>query len=154
AAAIPLDSGTISGAGQNDGGQDRLAATQEDLALQEAERARLLKNLKPAHPKIRQLDSKIAEDKNLITVLRSQQKDHRNDQIASIDRERAALEKEVEEKQAHLNKLNNNLGKYQSLKSKVDGNREVYNKLASQLQSIDVGKRLEQEPITVLENAS
>ena len=154
AAAIPLDSGTISGAGQNDGGQDRLAAIQEDLALQEAERARLLKNLKPAHPKIRQLDSKIAEDKNLITVLRSQQKDHRNDQIASIDRERAALEKEVEEKQAHLNRLNNNLGKYQSLKSKVDGNREVYNKLASQLQSIDVGKRLEQEPITILENAS
>jgi len=154
AAAIPLDSGSVSDGGQNDGGQDRLAATQQDLAVQEAERGRLLKNLKPAHPKIRQLDSKIAEDKNVITVLRSQQKEHRSDQIASLDRERAALEKEVEQKQAHLDELNNNLGKYQNLKSKVDGTREVYNKLANQLQNIDLGKRLEQEPIAILENAS
>jgi polysaccharide biosynthesis transport protein len=154
AAAIPLDSGSISGAGQNDAGQDRLAATQEDLAMLESERERLLKNLKPAHPKIRQLDSRIAEDKNRITVLRSQQKDHRSDQIASIDRERAALEQEAEQKQAHLDELNKNLGKYQNLKSKVDGTREVYNKLANQLQSIDVGKRLEQEPIAILENPS
>lgn len=154
AAAIPLDSSSISDAGQNDGGQDRLTATQEELALLEAERGRLLKKLKPAHPKIRQLDSKIAEDKNVITVLRSQQKDHRSDQIATIDRERAALEKEVEQKQAHLDELNNNLGKYQNLKSKVDSSREVYNKLANQLQSIDLGKRLEQEPIAILENAS
>jgi capsular exopolysaccharide synthesis family protein len=154
AAAIPLDSGSISDTGQNDGGQDRLAATQQDLAVMEAERARLLKNLKPAHPKIRQLDSKIAEDKNVITVLRAQQKDRRNDQIASLDRERAALEKEVEQKQAHLDALNKNLGKYQNLKSKVDGSREVYDKLANQLQNIDLGKRLEQEPIAILENAT
>jgi len=154
AAAIPLDSGSVSDGGQNDGGQDRLATTQQDLAVLEAERGRLLKNLKPAHPKIRQLDSKIAEDKNAITVLRSQQKEHRSDQIASLDRERAALEKEVEQKQAHLDELNNNLGKYQNLKSKVDGTREVYNKLANQLQNIDLGKRLEQEPIAILENAS
>ena len=154
AAAIPLDSGSVSDGGQNDGGQDRLAATQQDLAVLEAERGRLLKNLKPAHPKIRQLDSKIAEDKNAITVLRSQQKEHRSDQIASLNRERAALEKEVEQKQAHLDELNNNLGKYQNLKSKVDGTREVYNKLANQLQNIDLGKRLEQEPIAILENAS
>jgi capsular exopolysaccharide synthesis family protein len=153
AAAIPLDSSSGSGAGQNDAGQDRLAATQEDLALLEAERERMLKNLKPAHPKIRQLDSKIAEDKNRITVLRSQQRDHRNDQIASIDRERVALEKEVEQKQAHLDDLNKNLGKYQNLKSKVDSSRNTYNQLVSQLQSIDVGRRLEQEPIAILENA-
>src|SRR6202047_5059679 len=154
AAAIPLDSGSVSDGGQNDGGQDRLAATQQDLAVQEAERGRLLKNFKPAHSKIRQLVSKNAEDIHVITILRFQQKEHRSDQIASLDRERAALEKEVEQKQAHLDELNNNLGKYQNLKSKVDGTREVYNKLANQLQNIDLGKRLEQEPIAILENAS
>jgi polysaccharide biosynthesis transport protein len=154
AAAIPLDSGSISGAGQNDAGQDRLAATQEEIADLGAERERLLKHLKPAHPKIRQLDSKIAEDKNHLTVLRSQQRDRRNDQIASIDRERAALEKEVEQKQAHLIDLNNNLSRYQDLKSKVDSRRNTYNQLVSQLQSIGVGQRLEQEPIAILENAS
>ncbi|HXM29609.1 MAG TPA: polysaccharide biosynthesis tyrosine autokinase [Chthoniobacterales bacterium] len=153
AAAIPLDSGSIGGAGQNDAGQDRLAATQEELAVLEAERERMLKRLKPAHPKVRQLESRIAEDRNHLTVLKSQQRDHRNDQIASIDRERAALEEEVEQKQAHLEDLNKNLSKYQNLKSKVDSSRNAYNQLVSQLQSIDVGQRLEQEPIAILENA-
>jgi capsular exopolysaccharide synthesis family protein len=153
AAAIPIDSDSVSGAGQNDAGQDRVAATQEELSLLEAERQRMLKNLKPAHPKIRQLDSKIAEDKNRLTVLRNQQKDHRNDQIASIGRERTALEKEIEQKQAHLDELNKNLSRYQNLKSRVDSSRNTYNQLVSQLQSIDVGQRLEQEPIAILENA-
>jgi succinoglycan biosynthesis transport protein ExoP len=154
AAAIQLDGG---GNSQTDGvgqGQDRLLSTQQDLALQESERERLLKNLKPEHPKIRQLDLKIAGDKELITVLRSQQKDHRSDQISSIDRETEALQKEVQQKQSHLTELNDNLSKYQSLKSKVDSARETYNKLVGQLQSIDVGKRLGQEPIAILENAS
>jgi succinoglycan biosynthesis transport protein ExoP len=155
AASIPLDGGsTDSAIGQSDGAQDRLLATQQDLALQEAERERLLKNLKPEHPKIKQLDLKIGGDKNLIAVLRSQQKDHRSDQITSIDHETVALQKEVEQKQAHLIDLNNNLSRYQNLRSKVDSSSDTYTKLVSQLQSINVSQRLEQEPIAILENAS
>jgi succinoglycan biosynthesis transport protein ExoP len=154
AAAIPLDGSISSGSTQVDGAQDRVLTTQQDLALQESERERLLKNLKPEHPKIKQLDLKIAGDKNLLTVLRSQQKDHRSDQISAIDRETEGLEKEVQQKQAHLIDLNDNLNKYQNLKSKVDSSRETSNKLVSQLQSIDVGKQLEQEPIAILESAS
>src|SRR5258707_12245830 len=95
AAAIPLDSGSVSDGVQSDGGQDRLAATQQDLAVLEAERGRLLKKLKPAHPKIRQLDSKIAEDKKAITILRSPQKEHRNEQIASLNPGEGTLQKEA-----------------------------------------------------------
>jgi polysaccharide biosynthesis transport protein len=154
AESIPLDSGSISNnATQSDGTQDRLLETQQDLALQESEQERLLKNLKPEHPKIKQLARRIAEDKELITVLRSQQKNQRTDRMMSIENETAALEKEVEQKQAHLADLNNNLSKYQNLKSKVDSSRNTYNQLVSQLQSIDVGRRLEQEPIAILENA-
>jgi polysaccharide biosynthesis transport protein len=151
--SIPLDSGN-NGIGQSDGAQDGLLAAQQDLALQQSERERLLKYLQTGHPKIKQLDAKIAEDKNLISSLRTQQKDRRNDQITSIDRETVALQKEVEEKQAHLAELNNNVGKYQSLKSKVDGYQDTYNKLSGQRQSIDLGQRLEQEPIAILESAS
>jgi succinoglycan biosynthesis transport protein ExoP len=153
--AIPLDNGPASyGGNQGDGTQDRLVEAQQDLATQQAERHRLLKYLQAEHPKIKQLDSKIAEDKNLITSLQSQQKDQRTDQIASINREAAALQKEVEEKQARLVELNNNLGTYQRLKSQVDNDRESYTKLAAQLRSIEVGQRLDQEPIAILENAS
>jgi polysaccharide biosynthesis transport protein len=152
--SIPLDSGSSgNNTTQNDGTQDRLLETQQDLALQESERDRLLKNLKPEHPKIKQLDRRIAEDKDLITVLRSQQKDQRSDRMTSIERETVALEKEIEQKQAHLIDLNNNLSKYQNLKSKLDSSRNTYNQLVTQLQSIDVGQRLEQEPIAILENA-
>jgi polysaccharide biosynthesis transport protein len=154
AESIPLDTGSASNnPTQNDATQDRLLETQQDLSLQESERDRLLKNLKPEHPKVKQLARRIAEDKDLIAVLRSQQKDQRTDRMTSIERETVALEKEVEQKQAHLIDLNNNLSKYQNLKSKVDSSRNTYNQLVSQLQSIGVGQRLEQEPIAILENA-
>ena len=155
AASIPLDNGSAANnLTQNDATQDRLLETQQDLSLQEAERERLLKNLKPEHPKIKQLARRIAEDKDLIAVLRSQQKAQRTDRMTSIERETVALEKEAEQKQAHLIDLNNNLSKYQNLKSKVDSSRNTYNQLVSQLQNVDVGQRLEQEPIAILENAS
>src|SRR5258706_15798145 len=73
AAAIPLDSGSIGGAGPNDAGQDRLAATQEELAVLEAQRERMLKGLKPAHPQARQQESRISGGRKTLTVLQAQQ---------------------------------------------------------------------------------
>jgi len=158
--AIPTgaDDGTDAGGNGNTTGgtqpQDRLLAAQQDLAIQQSERNRLLENLRPQHPKIKELDIKIAEDQKLIAMFDSQLNDRKKNQIAAIDRETEALEKDVQQKQDHLLDLNNNLAQYQSLKSKADGNRETYNKLIAGIQSIDVGKQVEQEPITILEDAS
>lgn len=155
AAAIPLGDNASGDGGMNVNAtgqpQDRLLAAQQDLAIQETERNRLLENLRPQHPRIRQLDIKIAQDKKLIELFTSQSKDLHQEQITAIDRETEGLEKEIQQKQDHLLELNNNLAQYQSLKSAVDNDRETYNKLIAGMQNIDVGKQVGQEPITILE---
>jgi polysaccharide biosynthesis transport protein len=157
-AAIPLGDNANGDTGVNANAtgqpQDRLLAAQQDLAIQQTERNRLLENLKPQHPRIKQLDIKIAEDKRLIELFNSQSKDRHQEEITAIDRETEGLEKEVQQKQDHLLEINNNLAQYQSLKSAVDNDRETYNKLIAGMQNIDVGKQVGQEPITILEDPS
>ena len=156
--AIPIGDNSSGDTGVNTNGTgqpaDRLVAAQQDLAIQETERNRLLVNLRPQHPRIKQLDIKIAEDKKLIALFNSQSKDLHQEQITAFDRETEGLEKEVQQKQDHLLELNNNLAQYQSLKSAVDNDRETYNKLIAGMQNIDVGKQVGQEPITILEEPS
>ena len=159
-AAIPIgdddNSGVTAGMGGDAGGQskDRFLAVQQDLAVQQTERDRLSRNLRPEHPKIKEIDNKIAEDEKIIALLSSQQRERTQSQIAAIDRETDLLEKDIQQKQDHLLEVNNNLAEYKNLKSSVDSSRETYNKLIAEVQSVGVGEKIEQEPIAILETAS
>jgi polysaccharide biosynthesis transport protein len=159
-AAIPTgnddNSGVTAGTGGDADGQskERLVAVQQDLAVQQTQKDRLSRNLRPEHPKIKEVDNKIAEDEKIIALLSSQQRERTQDQIAAIDRETDLLEKDIQQKQDHLLEVNNNLAEYKNLKSSVDSTRETYNKLIAEVQSVGVGEQIEQEPIAILETAS
>jgi capsular exopolysaccharide synthesis family protein len=74
--------------------------------------------------------------------------------LAPIDREMNALNREISQAEAQLAGLNNNLAEYRNLKTRLDTSRTTYEKLSANLQSVDVGKQLDQEVITPLEPAS
>jgi polysaccharide biosynthesis transport protein len=119
-----------------------LVAAKQNLEILQASRQRLLSYLRPEHPSIRLLNSKIAD---AIAEIRK-------DRLASIDREMDALKEEIDQKQNHLFALNDHLTRYQDLKSKLDNCRDTYDKLIASVQNVDVGKGLDQDAITILEN--
>jgi polysaccharide biosynthesis transport protein len=121
---------------------ESLLAVKENLATLEASREHLLSSLRSDHPKIRLLNLKIAEANAAI----------RAEQLASMDREMDALKKEIDERQNHLFELNNHLARYHDLKSGLDNSRGTYDKLISSVQDVDLGKRLDQDSIAILEN--
>jgi polysaccharide biosynthesis transport protein len=144
--SIPIskshNNGTVEASNQNSLPEKRLVAAKQNLAVLQAARERFLSYLRPQHPKIQQLEIRIAE---AIAEIRT-------DQLASIDRESHALREEIDEKQNHLFELNNHLVRYQNLKSRLDSSRGTYDKLIASVQNVDVGKRLDQDTIAILEN--
>jgi polysaccharide biosynthesis transport protein len=122
--------------------EESLLTMKQNLATLQAARERLLSSLRPNHPKIRSLNLKIDE---AIAAIREER-------LASMDREMDALKKEIDERQNHLFELNSHLARYHDLKSRLDNSRATYDKLIASLQDVDLGKRLDQDTIAVLEN--
>jgi succinoglycan biosynthesis transport protein ExoP len=139
---------------QQQGPQERLLTAKQDLTLLQAERQRLLANLRAEHPKIKQLDIKISEAQKLVTFLTSQISDNNKDRIASIDREMEGLKQEISQKESRLFELNSHLADYRNLKSRADNARSTYDKLTASVENVDVGKKLDQDNIAILENAT
>jgi succinoglycan biosynthesis transport protein ExoP len=155
-ASIPIDSTE----GNNGGGtsqqqpQDKLLIAKQDLAMLQAERQRLLANLRPQHPKIRQINVKIDNAEKVVSFLSSQIHDNDTDRISAIDREMDALRQEIKQKEDHLFELTSHLAAYRNLKSRLDNSQATYDKLTASMQNVGVGRQLDQEAIAVLESAS
>jgi polysaccharide biosynthesis transport protein len=122
--------------------EERLLAAKQNLAIFQSSREHLLSKLRPKHPKIRLVDNKINE---AIAEIRK-------GRLAFIDREMEALKKEIDQKQNHLFDLNTHLARYHDLKSRLDNSRGTYDKLIASVQNVDVGKRVDQDIIAILEN--
>ena len=136
------------------GPQERLLTAKQELTLLEAERQRLLTNLRPEHPKIKQLNIKISEAQKLVTFLSTQIADNNKDRLASIEREMEGLNSEISRKESRLFELNSHLADYRNLKSRADNARATYDKLTASVENVDVGKKLDQDNIAILENAT
>ena len=134
--------------------QDRLLTAKQDLTLLQGERERLLTNLRPEHPKIKQLNIKISEAEKLIAFLTSQITNGNKERITSIDREVDGLKQEITQKESRLFELNSHLADYRNLKSRAENARATYDKLTASVENVDVGKQLDQDTIAVLENAT
>ncbi len=152
----------------------RVAAAKLTLGDLEAERERLLVNLRRAHPKVRAITARIAEMERTIAALSTRAQDRvlsskaleqgkdritqaerdQKDRLASIDREAAGLNAEIAEKQSELGDLSSKLSQYQTLKRRANSVQAASDKLAASLQAIDPQTNSDQDIIDILENAS
>jgi succinoglycan biosynthesis transport protein ExoP len=158
AAIQGADKGDVGGllpdqAGQQVPDQQMLQAKQ-NLAMLQAEKARLQNNLRRDHPKIKQIDLRIREAQNLVGFLQDQTKHGNTERVESIDREMTALQDEIAQREQKINQLNHNIAEYQTLKDRLASNRETYQRLTNSVQNVDVARQVDQEVINVLESPS
>ena len=126
----------------------------EDIQLLKAELAEWSKDLRPAHPIIQKLNEKISLQEKLIQIFRDQSATQITDQTESVRIQIENLQAQRKEWSAKALDLSGRAAEYETLKSKLDRSKSLYDHLLTSMQAVDVNKNIDQDVVSVLENAS
>lgn len=110
--------------------------------------------MRPKHPKIIKLTEEIARQENLIEIFRQQNLGQLTSRRESVKLQIQNLEAVVKEWEAKSLDASRRVGEFQKIKTKNQRAQSLYDRLLSTVQSVDVGKNLKQERITILERAT
>lgn len=119
-----------------------------------AERDEFSIYMKPRHPRIIQLEFEIERAENLMLIYRRQSlaklEETKNTLLIQIDN----LDKVINEWEETALDNSRRLAEFRRLQSRLDRDKNLYERLLNRIQSIDVDLNLEQEMVTILEKAS
>ena len=119
-----------------------------------ADRQELSLTLKPRHPSIVALDEQILKSEALLETYRQLSKDALESRRASIKVQTENLEKTITIWEGKALDLARRVADWDKIRSKIDRTKVQYDRLNSQLRSMDVYKNLDQDTVTILEHAS
>ena len=119
-----------------------------------ADRQELSLTLKPRHPSLVALDEQILKSEALLETYRQLSKDALESRRASIKVQTENLEKTVTIWEGKALDLARRVADWDKIRSKIDRTKVQYDRLNSQLRSMDVYKNLDQDTVTILEHAS
>ena len=136
------------------GPQSAYGKAREEIQLLKAELAEWSKDLRPAHPVIQKLNEKISLQEKLIQIFREQSAGQIADQRESVRIQIENLEAQRKEWSAKALDLSGRAAEYETIKSKLDRSKSLYDHLLTSMQAVDVNKNLDQDVVSVLENAS
>ncbi len=129
-------------------------AAQQELEKVRILRARLSQYLRPEHPKIVKLDEQIIQAQKLVEFFRQQgfiQLDNARQTVKTkLDR----LSESIKDWEAKVNDASQRIAGCEQLKLNVTGLQDLHDHLLGLLQTVDVSKNLDQENITILDQAS
>ncbi len=137
-------------------------SSRQQLIQQMAEVDRLSQVLKPQHPKMVKAKDEVAKLERLISILEQQNKEASQVQLANLKADNElrvkslkvelinldASLKEWEEKALEANRKD---AEYQQLTSQIQRTKESYDQLLKSVQSLDIGKNVNQELIRVMQ---
>lgn len=129
---------------------DYLKARQE-LQLLRAQLVEMGVNLKPRHPKMAELNQRVAMQERLMEIYQGQTKEQFQSQMDSLRVQIKNTESSIKEWEVKALDLSRRLGEYERLKSKVDRLKGLYEKLLASVQSVDVNRNIDQDVVTVME---
>jgi capsular exopolysaccharide synthesis family protein len=140
-------------------------SARQQLIQQKAEQDRLALVLKPRHPKMMKITEEVAKLERLIAILEQQNKEASQVQLSNLKADNElrvkslkvelvnldASLKEWEEKALEANRKD---AEYQRLTAQIQRTKESYDQLLKSVQSLDIGKNVNQELIRVMQWAS
>ena len=119
-----------------------------------ADRQELSLTLKPRHPSLVALDEQILKSEALLETYRQLSKDALESRRSSIKVQTENLEKTITIWEGKALDLARRVADWDKIRSKIDRTKVQYDRLNSQLRSMDVYKNLDQDTVTILEHAS
>ncbi len=110
-------------------------------------------NLKPAHPKMVNLQEQKARIERLMGLIREQMDESADARIVSIKAELETIEASIEDWQVKNLEARRKGTEYEKLDIRVKNARDTYSKLLSTIQNLDISKNINQEVIQILNEA-
>ncbi|MDD5349582.1 MAG: AAA family ATPase [Chthoniobacteraceae bacterium] len=126
----------------------------QNLQLLKAKREEYLKTMKPKNPKVTDLEEQIAQAENLKENYRLQSVEYLRMRKESFEYQIKSKEAVIQEWNIKAMDLSQKLAENDRLRLKLEHDRKQYDQLIATLQSVEVYKNVEQESISVLENAT
>ena len=126
----------------------------QQLEIYKAEREDFSRYLKPKHPTMVALDDSISRTERILESFRNQSIEALQSRQESIRLQMQNLENVIREWDAKAIDLSRRIAEYERLKAGADRLKGQYDRLLSNLRSLDVTKNLDQEMISILERAS
>jgi capsular exopolysaccharide synthesis family protein len=130
----------------------------EEIQLLKSERAKLSENYRPKHPKIVKLDAQIERDEKIIEMSRERSRERSREQLAAsrqdVKRKMENIAASIKEWEGKIVEANNRIAEAEHLKVSVNRTQSLFDRLEGLLQNVDISRNIDQETLTVLEQAS
>jgi capsular exopolysaccharide synthesis family protein len=124
------------------------------LLLMKADMEDLGHYLRPKHPKMIAMAEEIARRETLLNIYRDQSKEQLENRKVSVALQITNLDRQIKEWNTKILDLGQKTAEYQRMKAKSTRIQSLYDHLLGTMQTLDVGKTVSPESITVLEHAS
>ncbi|HTL58621.1 MAG TPA: polysaccharide biosynthesis tyrosine autokinase [Candidatus Limnocylindrales bacterium] len=132
---------------------DLLRAAQQAQLLK-AKREELGRVLRPMHPKILKFDEDIAAQEKLMEIARDEIRQQLINRRQALQLEVNNLQKSFDQWEGKTLQASRKMVDYDRLRQDVQRTQAAYDKLLSVISTVDVGKSVDQENVSVLEQAS
>ena len=148
-----LDSlrGGSSGSGGS-GSTDRQAS--KELEMLKMQRAKLSKVYKPKHPKIARLDGDIERAEKLVELFRNQAGDQLSSAQQALKIRTENVLASITEWEGKLIEAKARIAEAERLQQKITRNQESYNQWLVLLEKVDISRNINQDTLTVLDEAT
>ena len=118
------------------------------------ERHRLSKYLRPDHPKIVKLDKEIADAQNLLDFYSSQNQQDIGTARQALKIRMEGVQKAIGDWEAKVDYDSVRIAQADNLKSKIARDQQMYDRLSSLMDNVNITRNIDQDPLTVLQPAS
>ena len=132
---------------------DLFKATQQ-MRLLKAKRDELSKFLRPLHPRMIKLEEDIQTQEKLAQVSRDEAVKQMNHRRQAVELEIKSLEAASVEWEAKAVEASRKMADYDRIRQDVQRIQNAYDKVMGLIQTVDLGRRIEQESIGILDRAS
>ncbi|MEI8234862.1 MAG: P-loop NTPase [Verrucomicrobiota bacterium] len=138
----------------NSGPMMEYQRAKQNFLLLKAQREELLKTMRPKNPNVTKVEEEISQAASLMENYRNQSVDYLRMRRESFEYQIQNLQAVIREWSTKAMDLSLKLAEYDRLRLKLEHDRKQYDQLIATLQSVDIYKNVEQESISILENAS
>ena len=126
----------------------------KELELLKIQREKLSRYFRPKHPKIVKLDADIARGEKLMEIFRRQNRDQLEASRQANQLKSETVQSSIREWENKVEKANANMAQAEDLKLKVQRIQSVYDRLMLLMQTVGLGRNIDQETLAIVEHAA
>jgi len=131
-----------------------LKAARVELAVLLAEKAAKTTQLPQLHPAMRKLNDDIAQMQDRVAALEQQTLVQKKSDLEELQKRITAIQAAIPSVESNVLAINDRLSENQRFKNNIEREQGFYDHLLTMLQSVDLGKNVQQERLAILQDAT